>query len=518
MSNPWLDQIYQTLPRLLSLYDMDPISPTRGQGDRYRWAWKLIDFGNGTFQGAAHGLARLTRAGMLPPWLSEDEVLEYIDLIFFGTGQLMRSNGSLEEAFPNEGSFCVTALVAFDLLSAVELLDSVLTVDKKNKYLETIRPLIVFLKKNDETHAFISNHLATASAALFKWSIIAGEKSRKAQTLLDAILDEQSAEGWYREYEGADPGYMSLCVYYLADISRMTGQERLKESLSRGLDFLAYAAHPDGSFGGEYGSRNTRFYYPAGIAWLASCSSSALGLHIHMAQSVSEMRCVGLTSIDEPNLIPMFNAFAWAAVLEKDLQTNTHSLPVASDSGKLFQKYFPEAGILFVNRPEYYLAVNVHKGGTCVVCDRNKGKHDIPGALIQDRKGNFYTTQLPDAASDVVLTDTSLEVVSTFQRVHHDLPSPFQFIVLRSLCLTVMHNPLLLKLIKKILVRMLITGKKSLPVQNRRTIVFNRLVEHSDEILSKVGTMEKYEVIKTEVVYRAYHMASSGYWQRVSRL
>ena len=125
--NCYLEQIRRVLPRLLALYDTSSISPTYGQGDRYRWAWKLIDFGNGTFQGAAHGLARLVVSDLLPAELSEAPIMRRIEAMFHGAEVLCRRNGSLEEAFPFESSFCVTALVAFDLLSTVELLPLMVT-------------------------------------------------------------------------------------------------------------------------------------------------------------------------------------------------------------------------------------------------------------------------------------------------------------------------------------------------------------------------------------------------------
>ena len=518
MINPWLEQIYQTLPRLMSLFDTDPFSPTKGQGDRYRWAWKLIDFGNGTFQGAAHGLSRLLDSGLLPSWLSEDEIIEYIDLIFHGTKNLIRPDNSLEEAFPNEGSFCVTALVAFDLLSSVELLDSHLTPATKDSYLKIIKPLICFLDKNNETHAFISNHLATAAAAMFKWGMLTNEKYKKAQTLLNLILDRQSDEGWYLEYEGADPGYMSLCIYYLADIHRMTRQKRLAKSLDKAADFLTYAAHPDGSFGGEYGSRNTRFYYPAGVAYLASVSSSASDLHKFMCKSATEMRCAGLASMDEPNLIPMFNAYAWAAAVDNKQKADRQAEKIPAMTDKSFVKYFKEAGLIFVNRPQYYLAINTHKGGTGAAYYKDKGKKDIPGALVSDKKGKLYTTQLLDDSNDVDIKNDSLKIVSKFRRVHHNLPSPFQFVVLRLLCLSLMRSPFFSKWIKKALVWLLITRKQDLPVQNKRVINLKEIVEIKDEILSKNETNKKLKIIHNNKSYRAYHMASSGYWQRANRL
>ena len=55
-NNRYQVEINKNLPRLLSLFDNDPSSKSYGLGDRYHWAWGLIDFANGTFQGAVHGL------------------------------------------------------------------------------------------------------------------------------------------------------------------------------------------------------------------------------------------------------------------------------------------------------------------------------------------------------------------------------------------------------------------------------------------------------------------------------
>ena len=109
-SNPYLKEIRANLPRLLSLFDNDRTSFSYGIGDRYHWAWGLIDFGNGTFQGAAHGLARLWSAGLWPYPTTRSLFLERIDSIIQAASKLTRWDGSLEEAFPYEGSYCVTAL------------------------------------------------------------------------------------------------------------------------------------------------------------------------------------------------------------------------------------------------------------------------------------------------------------------------------------------------------------------------------------------------------------------------
>ena len=138
-------------------------------GDRYYWAWGLSDFGNATFQGAAHGMARLWVAGLWPYETSKSTFLARIDALVQASRRLTRRDGSLEEAFPHEGSYCVTALVAFDLLCTLELLDAEISPSQSAQWQSVICPMIRFLLNADETHALISNHLATAAAALARW-------------------------------------------------------------------------------------------------------------------------------------------------------------------------------------------------------------------------------------------------------------------------------------------------------------------------------------------------------------
>ena len=131
-------------------------------------AWGLVDFGNGTFQGP-HGLARLWKLRLWPYATGKDAYQQRIDSHFMGASRLTRRDGSLEEAFPREGSFCVTALVAFDLLVALDQLSDEIDRERKKSWLEVVSPLIDFVVRIDETHCLISNHLSTAVAALIRW-------------------------------------------------------------------------------------------------------------------------------------------------------------------------------------------------------------------------------------------------------------------------------------------------------------------------------------------------------------
>ena len=63
-NNPYLKEVTNTLPRVLSLFDNDITSQSFGIGDRKFWSWGIIDFPNGTFQGAAHGIARFRKMSL----------------------------------------------------------------------------------------------------------------------------------------------------------------------------------------------------------------------------------------------------------------------------------------------------------------------------------------------------------------------------------------------------------------------------------------------------------------------
>ena len=61
-----------------------------------------------------------------------------IQSLFVGTKFLTRKDGSLEEAFPNEGSYCVTALVAFDLLVTIDLLAEKISDLQRKEFIEIV--------------------------------------------------------------------------------------------------------------------------------------------------------------------------------------------------------------------------------------------------------------------------------------------------------------------------------------------------------------------------------------------
>ncbi len=507
--NPYIEQINQTLPRLLAFYDQDITSSSFGMGDRYRWAWGLIDFGNGSYQGAVNGLAYLWKNDLWKYPTKKSVFLNRIDSLFSAAGSLTYSDGSLEEAFPHEGSYCVTALVAFDLLCAAELLQDEVDKNVYGKWITIIEPMIDYLIKADETHALISNHLATAVAALVRWKKQTNQDKaeNKAKELINRILANQSSEGWFKEYDGADPGYQTLCTYYLADVHINRPDYQLLLPLIRSVKFIWHFAHPDGSFGGIYGSRSTRFYFPAGFELLSNEIPEAKALSVYMSGSIKRNKVVGLNSMDESNLIPMFNAYCRAAAVYTS--EGKESMPLIPFRQLIQCANFPEAGLFVKVGAMYYTIINVKKGGVIMhFRDDKLNVYDV-GVAVKNASGKYGSTQSFTNSNKIEITDQQIIVTAAISPMPKQLPTPFQFIVLRVMSLTMFKFSVLREWFKRVLVKLLITKKKTWPASNKRSITLGYDLTVTDDLKLPAG----YRLIKDPGYFVSIHMASQGYWQ-----
>lgn len=494
----------QSLSRLLALYNLDPSALTYGHGDRLYWGWKISDFPNGTMQGGVHALSIALKLGMIK---NEQFVLKAIDAMINAISRIRAKNGSMVEAYPGENSFCVTALVAFDVLSAIQNLKDYLSQSQIQNYLEIIKPLIGFIENNNEEHAIISNHLAVAAAACFLWTKLTEEKLNRGQEILDVIYKYQSKEGWYREYEGADPGYQTLCTYYLFCIYEITKDERLLRSLERSASFLKYFIHPDGTIGGLYGSRNTEVYYPAGIIGMANVIDN-FALISSLLQKGKEVKHHILPqSVDIGNFIPLLNSYAVAAIKYEQNRENIEGIQVTAPYLDKFSKNFKDTGIYLQSTLRYHAIINYKKGGTIKVFDKRTSKIDTEDGGLFGRleSGKRFSTQQFDKS----IQFDNLSINSNFFTVNERYMSTFSCIIIRIFGMTLFRSMALGNLFKKFIVKLLMTGKNKIDGRVTRRFKFlkNKIVVHESIIRPK-----KCTVIGHVGKFRAIHMASSGYY------
>ena len=80
---------------------------------------------------------------------------------------------------------------------------------------------------------------------------------------------------------GSRPGLPFLLDRLLSEVKKKKilkegkDSDELKKSLLKAVEFAWYFMHPDGSYGGEYGSRNTFHFYPHGFELMAPESKQA---------------------------------------------------------------------------------------------------------------------------------------------------------------------------------------------------------------------------------------------------
>ena len=508
-----MDALHRALPRLLSSFNADTTAGLAGVGDRYHWSWKLIDFPNGTFQAAVHGLAILLHLKQLPANLSESEVLGYIRLAISGLKSITAKNGSLDEALPNEASYCVTALVASDVLGAYKLLNEYLSSDEKHKWLEVLRPLINFLLQQDEHHGVISNHLASGALAMYRWHAATGDPvaEERGSMWLKRIFKHQSSEGWFSEYGGADPGYQTWCTTQLAQLYLLRPDLEILDPLARSLSFLVHAAHPDGSFGGSYGCRNTRFLLPGGIELLCGADANAAALSAFARESITRQACVTLDCMDGGNLVPFFNDYALAVWAESTRVQNVEKaiLPCHANSGR---QWFPESGWLIDSGPEYYSIVNMKRGGAAVHFSENTRRIDDPGVVARDPGGRLYASQLSSARdiSNIQIGRDKIVVEFPMFPVKRPVPGAVDFIILRLLSISIFKSLGLGNMVKRLLVNFLIKGKSGPAGHVIREFGLGEEFTITDSIEGITGANQLSGVRH----FSAIHMASQGYWQR----
>ncbi len=510
--NIYIESLHRNLPRLLSSFNMDTLSPFAGVGDRLYWSWKIIDFPNGTFQGAVHGLAILTDLNKLPFGITQKSMLKKIDYIVRGIEKIISKNGSLGEALPNESSLCVSALVASDVLAAREILIKHLSKRQKTEWMMIIKPLIKFLMKQDEYHGLISNHLASASLAMYRWHKITKDKKAemRGRMWLDRILQHQSSEGWFEEYGSADPGYQSWCITQLAQLHLLRPDLKLNKPLSRSLEFLTYAAHPDGSFGGNYGSRNTRFLLPGGLEIMKKNNKFASTLSKFAEIGVHEHKFVTLDSIDTGNLVPIFNDYAIAAYYKNKVKKETKPLRLPYQK-KYFKTWFSKSGWLVESGKGFYTIINFKKGGAYVHFKNLKERYEDPGFVAKSDNGKLLTSFNSKALNieNLKLNGNKIEVNFKLSFINYKYPTPIKFIILRILSLTAFKSLYVGNTIKKFLAGYLIKESKISNIKVERHFILGK----NFKVKNKIHKQNKLKVLENNKNFSNMHMASQGYWQ-----
>ena len=504
-------QIDNAIRRLLSEADRDPFSATSGCVDRRYWGWKLVDMPDATFQRNAQALAAVL-VDPASPYHQDERVRAALDAAIVYTASIQRRDGSFDQAFPHERSVGATAFLLHALLEVADAALPELEPATGRRLDDTIARAAHFLARHDEQHGFIANHQAAIALAMH-WSAVRCAEPRfaaRAQSCLRGLLGRQSIEGWFPEYGGADPGYQTLCLYYLALLHRRDPSLIPVPALTRALDFVSYFVHPDGTFGGEYGSRRTAIYYPGGIALLRQQFPIAAAISRAMAESIRMGRTTTLADIDAGNLAPLLVNYLLAHRAGLDVEACDVLIPWQAGASVDMR----DAGLFVRSAGSYYSILGSTNGGVLKVFDTRARVVlcDDAGYVGQLEGGTLVTTQVTDRSHRVDVATSEIGVVATWCDVLHAVPAPSTWLLLRAASLSVLRIRGCAEMAKKLLVRLLMTRQRRRGIVLRRRVTFDpALVTIRDEITKSPRL--RFSWLRGGVRFTAIHMASARYYE-----
>ena len=506
--------ILEEAPRVLSLMDRESLSPTAGCCDRTYWAWKFVDFPGARFQESLCVLSFLYSTKLEHnPYFGNQKLLEWIGCGLRFWSSIQHHDGSFDEAYPNERSLAATAFTTFYVGEALGFVATDLPPQTLRIARDTMFRAGQWLTRNDESHGFLSNHLAAAAAAVSHVYRLTGDHlfDDRSRYFLQRIMNHQSREGWYEEYGGADPGYQTHGSFYLARCWQLSQRDDLAESLGRSMSFLAHFVHPDGSLGGEYASRNTQTYYPAAFEIFAPRHSAAAWIAETMRPSVTSGAAAGLRCVDAYNYFPFLNnlVFAYLACADPSRVAATPEAP-SPEPGLV---WFPEAGLARVRRGRYDAYVGSSKGGVIKVFDRSLGKLVFSdcGYLGRLGGGRLASTQYQDHARRVSVRPDRIEVHGVFSEMSRPKMTPHRFLFFRLFTLSLGRFGGLGKRLKRYMVDLLIYRRRALNLGFKRTIEFEESVVRISDNLSGPDA-GRLESLRWGAQFTTIHMGSSRYF------
>ncbi|MCL2933100.1 MAG: hypothetical protein MGG11_12830 [Trichodesmium sp. MAG_R03] len=462
------------IPKILTLLDRNLHSPTYGCFDRNFWHYKIIDFPSGMAQ---EFVLPLTLAYNLKipnnPYYLQEMIYRWVEAGILYAAHTAHPNGSCDDYFPFEQASGATA---FSLLASIESYQIL----ELNNY----KILSFFEKKADWlAHHYeigkLANHEALIVLCLELLSILleTSKWDTAKANRLSRLLNWQSQEGWFTEYSGFDPGYHTLTISCLARIYELNPSEKLKHIITKAVELAAQFIHPDGSFGGEYASRNTYNFFPHGF--------ELVGKWLPAALSINDQFLIGLKN----GLAPCYaddhivGHHTWNYLLAwRDFVTE-RPVDLNRDVASLWLK---EAQILIKRRPGIELYVSVNKGGVFKLFRNQKLVASDTHLSLQVRKGKKILNAVSHLSGnyDVKIFQDEIVISAKMGWAKQTQMSSIKLIILRLVMLT--FGRFFPNFIRKILQKILITGKQDAPFYFMRHFKYEDGSWHiTDELFAK---------------------------------
>lgn len=504
-----------SVARILSLMDRNEFSPTYGCIDREYWLCRTTDFPSSIAQFGVHSLA-LCWAHSMPGNIYHRHpkmlawTLAGMDYLI----GIQNRDGSFDEFYPNERGWAgPTGFLLYAMLDSYQLVKEEMPASLSERFLKMVDRAAIFLYRHDES-GVLANHHAMAILPIYHAYDVLGEKHilNGFHVRLDDFLSHVRDEGWCLEYDGADLGYLSATVSFLAKLRKLYRDERIDRVLQRAIEFSSYFVYPNGHYAGSIGSRSTLHFYPHGY--------ELLGGEWPIAHSMADALLAGLAN---GALVPpeiqedRYFLYRTPELLLSyiDSQERQDDLPPLPYQREPFTMTFPEARCFVRKTNRYYLCANMAKGGVVKVFDNKSGKLvcNDAGLLAELDNGQIASSQWIDSNHAVTFSQDKLTVEGKAQRVVTKLFTPSKFILFRLWILCVGWHTGFAYRAKGLIRKLLMLGAREMPISFQRRITMDdEQVTVSTSVVLDPGTLVRKMKIGDE--FHVRYVPQSRYFQK----
>ena len=458
----YLDRALAQIPRLVGAIDRNPFHKTYGCFDRQYWHYRTASFPSEMYQEAVLPLA-LVYDTPLPGnrWRGEPRLKEWSVAALRFAAQASHRDGSCDDYYPFERAL---GAAVFSLQAATRAYE-LLQIDDAD-IIAWLRRRAKWVISNGETGK-LANHHALAALGLARLAKITGDSGllAAAQDRTGLVLAWQSSEGWFEEYGGADPGYQTVTIDALAKLRRLTGDTRLDEPLRRAVDFARLFLHLDGSYGGEYGSRGTYHFYPHGFELLAGSNLAAADLADGFLAALANGRQAWF---DDDRMV----AHRLGNLIEAYIDWSPWRPACQPDVDDPQTRFLPHAGMLVHRERETCTIVSAARGGVFKRFVSGGQPQTDAGLVIETSHGRQAVSQCHDGHREVTWRASGEFAVSGILHwVQHETATPLKQAFFHIAMCSI--GRWCRALVRKMLQRRLITGRRACPVRHERRFEFD---------------------------------------------
>jgi hypothetical protein len=469
----------EQIPHLLGLIDKNRLSPTHGCFDRNFWQYRTVDFPTGMAQLGVLPLALVYSNEFIDnPYYKKEKIKEFVIAGISYLEKCSHKDGTTDEFYPYERALGATA---FSLIAATE---AYLMLKLENKaFVKFFKKRADWMVKNTEP-GVIANHQVGAALALVNVYEITKNKKYMdaAKEKIKHALKWFNEEGWFYEYEGCDPGYATFTIDFFAKYYEKTKDESVLPILKKSIEFCSNFIAPDGSYGGEYGSRNTSHFYIDGFEIVGKKNPIGLSMVDSYIEGLKNSKNEFMN--DEKYFF--YNVINY---LQAYLNFNEER-PGKIKRDKDFEKYFEKAQLYVSKKKNYYCIISLAKGGVVKLFKDDKLIYNDCGFIAKTSKDKVIATQII-SGHKTKFKEGTLSVNGRFNEVSFKRATPFTMMIFRALLLAFAWNWKIGNIVKHLLTKILITGNKKQNIFFERSFIFD---ENGLKIESKIDLKENVKI------------------------